>query len=341
MPQPSKPKPLDNQAILVMSLLALQFGIQPILTKRYTPPTVCKSTVILCQEVVKFALAAFMLHMSGGGKAALDGWSVSTWISVAGIPAALYAIQNISSLLAYQHLDALTFNVLNQTKTLSAALCCYLVMGKSQSRQQIIALFLLLLSALVMERIVTLDWILVLSDSAPKPVKLSLETRHVTHGVAPVLFASFLSGLAGALSQKNLQNMGRNPYLFSMELCAASSLILALSLLISPDGTTIREQGFFGSDWNLQVFIPIVTNAIGGILVGLVTKYAGSVRKGFALIFGILLSGLLQSESVSNEQIVGGILAAVSLWMHATNPPTEPTKLVTSVANGNERPKQE
>jgi hypothetical protein len=73
MPQPSKPKPLDNQAILVMSLLALQFGIQPILTKRYTPPTVCKSTVILCQEVVKFALAAFMLHMSGGGKAALDG----------------------------------------------------------------------------------------------------------------------------------------------------------------------------------------------------------------------------------------------------------------------------
>ena len=188
----------------------------------------------------------------------------------------------------------------------------------------------------------TLDWILVLSDSAaPKPVELSLEARHVTHGVAPVLFASFLSGLAGALSQKNLQNKGRNPYLFSMELCAASSLILALSLLISPDGTMIREQGFFGSDWNVQVFIPIVTNAVGGILVGLVTLYAGSVRKGFALVVGILLSGMLQSESVSNEQIVGGILAAVSLWMHATNPPIQATRPPSSVANGNERPKQE
>jgi len=233
----------------------------------------------------------------------------------------LYAIQNIAALLAYQNLDALTFNVLNQTKTLSAALCCYLVMGRTQSRYQILALFLLLLSALIMERIVTLDWFLVTGETHPK-VELSLEARHVTHGVAPVLFASFLSGLAGALSQRNLQGGGRNPYLFSMELCAASSLILALSLLISPDGETIFQEGFWGKDWNAQVFIPIVTNAVGGILVGLVTKYAGSVRKGFALMFGILLSGIMQSEGVSKEQVVGGILAAVSLWMHAVNPPT-------------------
>ena len=148
---------------------------------------------------------------------------------------------------------------------------------------------------------------------------VSLEARHVTHGVAPVLLASFLSGLAGALSQKNLQ--GRNPYLFSMELCAASFIILTLSLLVSPDGEQIRQEGFWGADWNVQVFIPILTNAVGGILVGLVTKYAGSVRKGFALIFGIFLSGILQSEQVTKEQIVGGLLAALSLWLHAVNPP--------------------
>lgn len=247
-------------------------------------------------------------------------WSISTWISVAGIPAALYAIQNIAALLAYQNLNALTFNVLNQTKTLSAALCCYLVMGRTQSKRQIVALFLLLLSALVMERILTLDWLLVGDDGVTinDDTLTFLSARHFSHGVAPVLLASFLSGLAGALSQKNLQNKGRNPYLFSMELCAASSLILLLSLIISPDGKMIAEEGFFGKDWNYQVFIPIITNAIGGILVGLVTKHAGSVRKGFALIFGILLSGLLQNESVSNEQILGGVLAAVSLWLHSS-----------------------
>lgn len=59
-------------------------------------------------------------------------------------------------------------------------------------------------------------------------------------------------------------------------------------------------------------------------MVGLVTKYAGSVRKGFALIFGMFLSGVVQAfvtaEGVSMEQCVGGILAGTSLWIHATNP---------------------
>lgn len=74
------------------------------------------------------------------------------------------------------------------------------------------------------------------------------------------------------------------------------------------------------------MFIPIVTNAIGGIIVGIVIKLAGSVRKGFALIFGMLVTGVIQarleegSGFVSKEQVAGGLIAAVSLWMHATNP---------------------
>jgi len=59
----------------------------------------------------------------------------------------------------------------------------------------------------------------------------------------------------------------------------------------------------------------------------LVIKYAGSVRKGFALIFGILLSGIIQAlllsgQGVTKEQVLGGLIAAVSLFLHATNPPS-------------------
>ena len=175
-------------------------------------------------------------------------------------------------------MDAFTYNVLNQTKTLSAALCCYLVMGRKQSSVQIVSLFLLLLAALVMEGVIsvgspgkTYD-----DDDANK----KWESNHFALGVAPCLLASFLSGLSGALSQKNLQAQGggRNPYLFSMELCVGSSLILSASLLFSPDGKLIAEQGFWHG-WTSATWIPILSNSIGGILVGLVTKYAGSVRK--------------------------------------------------------------
>jgi UDP-sugar transporter A1/2/3 len=251
-------------------------------------------------------------------------WNISTWITVAFLPAALYAVQNMAALQAYQNLDALTFNVLNQTKTLSAALCCYLVMGRKQSLMQVFSLLLLLLSALVMEKMVPIYSLFSADVRVEMP---EWGSSHWTQGVAPIMLASFISGLTGAISQKSLQTLGRdgrNPYLFSMEICAASALILGSSLLISSDGQRIAERGFFDG-WTATTWIPIITNSIGGIIVGLVTKYAGSVRKGFALIFGILLSGSVQGMTqpdvgVSKEQFVGGVLAAISLWMHATTP---------------------
>lgn len=50
----SSSPPLDGRALFYMVLLAIQFGIQPILTRNYTAPGINKSTVILMQEAVKF-----------------------------------------------------------------------------------------------------------------------------------------------------------------------------------------------------------------------------------------------------------------------------------------------
>lgn len=49
---------LSYKAVLFMSLLALQFGIQPIVTKRFTSQNIIKSTVIFTQEVVKLVIGA-------------------------------------------------------------------------------------------------------------------------------------------------------------------------------------------------------------------------------------------------------------------------------------------
>ena len=79
--------------------------------------------------------------------------------------------------------------------------------------------------------------------------------------------------------------------------------------------------------WTWKTWIPIITNACGGVVVGLVTKHAGAVRKGFALIFGLILSGVLATvtskaeDKISTEQVAGGILASISLWMHSKYPP--------------------
>lgn len=240
------------------------------------------------------------------------------------------------------------------THQLSAALCCWLIIGRKQSRAQIFALLLLLISALVIEKIISLDTFLGSKDGEDSTASdlTALEPRHFTHGVVPILVASGISGLAGAITQKNLQSAsgcgksgGKNAVLFSAELCIASLIMLGGSLTVNSDGQCIKDKGFF-ADWTPLTFIPILTNALGGIFVGLVTKYAGSVRKGFALIFGLLISGLIQavteptedgSFAISKEEIIGGCLASISLWIHITNPykaPESPNVANENAANG-------
>jgi UDP-sugar transporter A1/2/3 len=350
-----------------MSFLALQFGVQPILVRKYTPQTIVRSSVVLVQELVKFGIAG-TIYFSGTKKETrekdFEGWSIKTWIALAGLPAFLYTIQNLAALMAYQNLEALTFNVLNQTKILSAALSCYFVMGKRQSTMQVISLCVLILSTLVIEQILHPGAVVSLMSMRGGAAAFGLQNplkgmsgafsslssyasgagRRVTHGIVPIFVASLISGLAGALTQKNLQGSQgsasiwakkrstkssplvtrppRNAYLFSMEMNIASVILLLVSLGLSSDGRTILRSRSFFSNWTPETFIPVITNSIGGILVGLVTKHAGSVRKGFALIFGLLLSGIFQAggAGIRTHQIAGGLLAAVSLWMHTAHP---------------------
>ena len=57
------------------------------------------------------------------------------------------------------------------------------------------------------------------------------------------------------------------------------AIVLANFVGTTPDSALIRDQGLFAG-WTLTSWIPVVSNAVGGILVGLVTKYSGGVRKG-------------------------------------------------------------
>jgi len=270
---------------------------------------------------------------------------------------------------------------LNQTKTLSAALCCYLVLGARQSGVQIMALGLLLGAALVLERILPVSMLMpgFLGGAASSGVAAAASgasgggaglmaalgnvvtsltsggmARRVTHGVLPILLASFLSGLAGALVQKAVQGGGRqvrrlresgeaaaksvrvsgpkNFYLFSTELGIASIFLLLVSFAFSGDGRRIASHGFFNG-WTPATLLPIMTQSVGGICVGLVTKHAGSVRKGFALIFGMLLSGMVTARGAGGlgvEQMVGLFLASASLFLHTKYPYRRPRALTAT-----------
>lgn len=63
----------DVKACFYMFLLALQFGCQPILTKKFTPPKINRSAFVLVQDVIKFTMAAWMLYLSGNWSSVTSG----------------------------------------------------------------------------------------------------------------------------------------------------------------------------------------------------------------------------------------------------------------------------
>jgi UDP-sugar transporter A1/2/3 len=320
--------PLGGNAY--MALLAVQFACQPLVTQAYASKSMIKSTYVFLLDLMRALICASSLVLTHSWATATVGWNWQDAAMAAGLPSILYVAQNYCTLQAYQHLPPITFNVLNQTKTLSAALWCFLILGQTLSVLQTGALGILLVAALVMEKILPLPFLpkaSASSDPLGKEEEEERQTRWIS-GVVPVLLSSLLSGLAGALAQKTLQGRQRNSLLFSMELAVCSSLTsaTALVLLPTPDHRRLIKEGWW-KGWTARTWIPLVLQASGGVLVGLVTKYAGSVRKGFCLILGMFLSGLLQNwyhaqkggtdGRVRVEQWCGGLLAALSFWMYA------------------------
>ncbi|KAL7476627.1 hypothetical protein ACHAW6_002476 [Cyclotella cf. meneghiniana] len=330
---------VSTAAITTMILLALQYCAQPPLTRKFLDSKANKKGITMIEEIVKMGLSAILFLRCGKDVVSteLHGWTLSSSLLLAGIPAVLYAVQGVLTYLGYQNTDSVTFNGLNQTKTLSAALWCFLLMGKSQSVVQIVALAILLFSALLFQGSISFsdlfrkrsDETRIIHTDAHDVEKARPHTSF-SKGIMPCLGAAFISGLAGALSQKGVQlagGKGRNAYLYTMELGVYSSISLLISLFATKNGReSLSGEGGIFKHWTPFSIIPITVRALGGILTALVHKYAGATRKGFALIMGLIMTGVMQSvierERLSFDEIMAMVLVILSSYLHLAYPPT-------------------
>jgi UDP-sugar transporter A1/2/3 len=313
-----------------MMLLAMQYALQPRLSKKYISPKIDKQSVAMVEEVVKTGMAAaiFFTKPTADVQNALKDWTLSSSLAVAGLPAMLYALQGVLQYISYQHLDSVTFNGLTQTKTLSAAFCCWLIMGKRQSPMQMAALGILFASALVFQGYIGPSSRRSKDNGGNDVIKSSIGNSDVWlwRGIVPCLGAAFLSGLAGALSQKGLQLTGisgRDPFLYTIEISFFSAVTLFVNMLRSSNGISKVDWQKQRSYWNKKTLIPIVVKATGGVITALVHKYAGSVSKGFALMFGLVLSNMIQltvkQDSLQPYQVWGTLLIMSSTWLFFTH----------------------
>lgn len=274
----------SSRVWLYSLLLTLQYGAQPLISKLLVRREVIVTSSVLTCEMAKVICALMLITQEGSLKRLFKNWTLVGSLTSSGLPAAIYALQNSLLQIAYKNLDSLTFSILNQTKLFFTALFTFLILGQKQTIQQIGALFLLIMAAVLLS----------VGEGSSKGAHDSNDPEQILfYGIIPVLMASVLSGLASALCQWASQVKKQASYLMTVEMSIVGSLCLLASTYSSPDGEAIRKHGFFYG-WTMLTMIPVLLNALGGILVGLVTSYAGGVRKGFVIVSALLVTAALQ-----------------------------------------------
>ena len=311
---------LTMRGTIFLVLLALQFGLQPVFTKENVSPNADKVALVLLCEILKTIVAFLALLGEGDVRAVLSTWSLKDAIMGGAVPAGVYAVQNVFIQIGYQHSSGLMFNLLNQTKIIFTAVAVYLVVGKRQSPMQMVSLLMTLVVGVVLS----------LPPSDDTGADDETTEFNLWYGVLPTIIAAFLSGVASAWSQKVMSSggatsKGRSASLFSMELSFFSSIFLFCKMFSATGnigGVMSRIQIL--SDANPTLWIHLVTNAVGGLFVGQVIKYAGGVRKSFSIIAGIIITGVAEwfvySTPLSPRMIVCLPLAVVAMYVYTMYP---------------------
>lgn len=297
-----------------LAALALQFGLQPMLTSNFLGEDVDKGGVVLVTEAMKAMICLMMLGSSGRMLEALPPTGRPRLLLAVAAPAGAYAVQNVCLQVAYQKLDSVTFNCLNQLKIASAALFVYLFFGKRPSRAQALSLILVMLAGYLLH----LPSFQANHDEGHDHL---FHPGRRLQGLAAALSASGLSGLAAALAQVATQKIGFSaPALTFQMACFASPMLIASS------GASTGGVGAasFWRGWKLVNFVPILGQALGGIIVGQVTSQLGAVSKAFGLVCGLVVTGFAESvrqgEPLPLRLYVCLFLVIVSTYLHEANP---------------------
>ena len=310
--------------------LSIQVGLNPILTKWYAATVTNIGLRVAVIECMKLVIAIICLSLDGTLRTQLSEWNFALAMRTTFIPSLVYALQNGLNQHALDTLDGVTFNILNQTKILSTAFCVYWVLGKRPSREQAVALVLLLVSAILLTK---------RSHGATTTPSLTMTTMHA-QGTVEALVAAGFSGIAGTMIQHSMQHRDRNNYMVTMELSVFGlagvvffnrwSWLLFQRLPHDADDLVFSMDEDVWHGWTWATWLVMACQAAGGVVVGLVIKFTGTVEKNFAVVAGVMLTALIESrvnhEAFGFTGCLSITLVATSSYLYAKYPPTIPVE---------------
>ncbi|KAF9188702.1 hypothetical protein BGZ51_000376 [Haplosporangium sp. Z 767] len=233
------------------------------------------------------------------------------------VPSGLYALQNNLLYIALSNLEAATFQVTYQMKILSTAVFSVVMLNRRLTRQKWLSLCLLMVG-------VTLVQLQNVGTARPSPVVLDVKDDMATEddidatmsegvmdsasqlhgeaedeagpiqnpfiGLLAVLTSCVSSGFAGCYFEKILKGAEADMWVRNLQLGISGSLFSFLAMFY--DRQRIYEGGFL-QGYSVMTWLVVANQALGGLLVAIVVKYADNILKGFATSLSIIISGII------------------------------------------------
>lgn len=248
------------------------------------------STVVLNQEILKMFICLIMLAVERQVSSVSEYLSVLHNVVVQpeclkiALPAGLFTLQNFLIFLSLANLDVMTFQILSQTKILSAALFSVWLLNRRLNAIQWGSLVVLTGGVFLAQY----DSVRAGLTRAPS----ADDHQHAVVGVISCIISGLSSSFAGVYFEKVVKTTPpslavRNIHLSVFGIPFALVSMLVLDVFNNQDPSGFRYfRGYSSFTWLL-----VCIHALGGLLVATVVKYADNILKGFATAVAIAVSG--------------------------------------------------
>lgn len=231
--------------------------------------------LVTCFGIIRFEEGSWRKTISSTHRTVvLNFWDT---LKVA-VPSFVYTIQNNLLYVGATHLDAATCQVTYQLKILTTALFSIGLLKKRISSIQWVSLFMLFVG-------VALVQLAQLDKPSTNP---SGREQNPWIGFLAIFMACCLSGFAGVYFEKILKGSDISVWMRNVQLSVVA-IPIGLMTTFSYDYQEVSEKGFFFG-YNSIVWSVILLQALGGLLVAMVVRYADNILKGFATSLAIVLS---------------------------------------------------
>lgn len=282
------------------------------------------STAVVLTELMKFVISMSMIFYISNFDVQKTGKLLYLEIIVKGhetvklsVPSVLYTIQNNLVYVALSHLDAATFQVTYQLKILITALFSVVLLRKSLTKLQWFSLCVLMVAVALVQ------WSPGKDDSLYTGKDDGTFSSPLV-GLVAILLACISSGFTGVYLEKILKSSDTSMWIRNIQMSILSFFVGMFGVFVT-DRKAVLTGGFF-QGYNLVVLSVITLQALGGIIVSVVMKYADNILKGFATSLSIILSSVISFFFLSDFQptwnfIVGTVLVVVATYMYSRPAP--------------------